>query len=55
MIKANGVKSISVLQSIDDPNMIIVTSELEYQETVKISRYDEIHVRMEEDVSYWQL
>jgi len=29
MIKANGVKSISVLQSIDDPNIVIVTSEWE--------------------------
>ncbi len=29
MIKANGVKSISVLQSIDDPNIVIVNSEWE--------------------------
>jgi heme-degrading monooxygenase HmoA len=48
MIKANGVKSISVLQSIDDPNIVIVTSEWEDLETAKkFADSDEIHARME--------
>lgn len=48
MIKANGVKSISVLQSIDDPNIVIVTSEWEDLETAKkLVESEEIRARME--------
>ena len=48
MIKANGVKSIRVLQSIDDPDVVIVTSEWEDLETAKkLTESDEIRTRME--------
>ena len=48
MIKANGVKSISVIQSIDDPNIVIVSSEWEDLETAKkLVESDEIRARME--------
>jgi heme-degrading monooxygenase HmoA len=48
MIKASGAKFIGVLQSIDDPNIVIVTSEWEDLETAKkLAESDDIRARME--------